>query len=106
MRLDVLLPTGLQNLLKLSLLVNTELVGILEEFDELFLSQFNISVVSIILIILLMFATGLLVHHILHDRLAILINSVHLSLIDTFFLRLHSLHLLLVDQELFMLLRR
>ena len=87
-------------MLELSLLLRTELISILEEFTKLLFRQFDVSVSGFILV----FASSLVDHHILHNRLAILINSVHL--LDAFLLRLHGLHLLLVDEELFVLLWR
>ena len=117
LRLDFFLPSRLQDLLKLCLLLWTQLVSVLEEFNKLLFCQLNIRAARAIIIIslfitflidfthiILLVATDALVR--LHDlnRLSVFVDCIHV----TFLVLVHLLllHLLLVDQELLLLLRR
>ena len=93
-------------MLKLGLLLLAQLVSILEQLDELFFGQFDVwaafLAILFVLRVLLLEAFLLIFIALLDDpdRLAILVNSVHLVTVLLHLL----LHLLLVDQELLLLL--
>ena len=107
LRLNLLLPARLEDLLKLCLLLLAQLVSILEQLYKLFFGQFDVRAaflaILFVLSVLLLIALLLILIALLDDpnRLSVLVNSVHLITILLHLL----LHLLLMDQELLLLLR-